>query len=192
MSEETWVTLPGGEVDFASWAVRSLFRATRDQLQPSAWQAETVQTSDQARLEQQLVDCQWELALQHELLDGNPMLCESLIRRGASPSRDMEPVVAYVRSQAGRAFVREQFLGCLAILARDAADTLAQVPPEPDVDGVLPTLAERVAEALNARLARHGDALRRILGLAHTDTGALIGDGTVYQLLERCEGSTAA
>ncbi|MEM9388307.1 MAG: hypothetical protein AAGA68_24865 [Pseudomonadota bacterium] len=192
MNEENWVTLPAGEVDFASWAVRSLFRVTRERLQPSDWQQATAQASDQTRLEQQLVDCQWELALQHELLDGNPMLSQSLLRRGASPSRDMEPVVAYVRSEAGRPFVREQFLGCLALLARAAADALSQVPPEPDGDGIVPTLAERVADALNARLARHGDGLRRALGLAHTDTGALIGDGTVYQLLERCEGSTAA
>lgn len=183
--DEKWVTAPAPDVDIAAWAVRSLFRATRERVcSQEQWQAE-LPKNEQARLEQQLVDCQWEVALQHELLDGNPMLTRSLLRRGAAPSRDMEPVVAYVRSEAGRAFVREHFLGCLALVARDTAQALAELPPEPDVDGVLPSLHERVASALNARVARHADGLRGLLGLAQTDTGELLTDATIYHLLER-------
>ncbi len=185
MDEENWVTPPADEGDFAAWAVRSLFRATRERVRPEDWEQLPEEAQAQSRLEQQVVDCQWELALQHELLDGNPALTRSLLRRGAAPSRDMEPVVAYVRSPAGRGFVREQFLGCLALVARKTAATLEQVAAEPDIDGVLPSLAERVASALNARLERHADGLRSVLGLAHTDTGELLDDATVYQLLER-------
>lgn len=160
--------------DFVAWAVRCLFRdgENADQVGPApALPGQVVPPDDERVMARLRLDALWEIALQRELVTGDDSLSRTLLLRGALPSRRRAPIVEFVRSDAGRRYVRDHFRACLTawITALEATSPSAASDGAPVAAG---TRDERLAKLLSEKLGARAAGVRRLLDLPDDFGGA--------------------